>query len=411
VLADQRSRLQGAMIELVGERGYRRVTVRSLSRTAGVSTRTFYKHFDNVEACFATTSEELMQCALRRTAAAMEESAGYEQRVRDGLRVLLEAIAAHPKAAHLVLIDSFAAGAPLLMQMRRAFDEFERLLTVTFAAPPEETSVPPRIVQGMVAGATRVVRTRLLVGEARELPDLAGELGDWMLSLCDAYVVERAVDSRAMRSRGEPPEEQRNGHAALLAAARDERRRIFTAVTKLGMNHGYEALTISGIRIEAGVSRRGFDAQFASMDECFLEAIEALAAAAGARAERRAIGAGSWERGVYLAAVTLCSEVARTPSLAQLSFIDILAPGRVGLQRRERLVAKAADRLRHLAPAERRPSELAAEASVAAAWKIIQAEIADGNGDDLLDIAPTIAYALVAPTAGAAKAASAIGVE
>ena len=64
------------MVELSAERGYEGVTVRSLTRLAGVSTRSFYKHFANAEECFAHTYDWLVQDALRRAYAARNGGAG-----------------------------------------------------------------------------------------------------------------------------------------------------------------------------------------------------------------------------------------------------------------------------------------------------------------------------------------------
>ena len=70
VLADQRRRLQGAMIALVDGGGWSSVRVRSLARAAGVSTSTFYKHFVNVEDCLTSTYEAVMTAVLRSCSAA-----------------------------------------------------------------------------------------------------------------------------------------------------------------------------------------------------------------------------------------------------------------------------------------------------------------------------------------------------
>jgi hypothetical protein len=49
VVENQRARLGAALIELAVEYGYETITVRGLSRSAGVSTGTFYSHFEKVE--------------------------------------------------------------------------------------------------------------------------------------------------------------------------------------------------------------------------------------------------------------------------------------------------------------------------------------------------------------------------
>ena len=86
-----------------------------------------------------------------------------------------------------------------------------------------------------------------------------------------------------------------------------------------------------------------------------------------------------WEGGIRRAALALCGEAARSPGIARLVFVEILAPGLAGRRRREHLIAVTADRLRRGGPRERRPSGLAEEASVAAAWELIQAQLDTGG--------------------------------
>jgi AcrR family transcriptional regulator len=404
VFADQRARLQGAMVELVAEHGYPGVTVRGLTRAAGVSSRTFYKHFENAGGCFASTYESLMGCGLGRASTSLEAGGDWERNVQEGLRSVLQGLADHPKAGHLALVDSFAAGPATQGQTLAAIREFEQLLTATLAAAPGQAAVPHRVVQGMVDGAMRVARARLLAGRAAELPGIADELGCWIVSLRCAYALGR--EDRAGPGDAERPGEQgqRNGLAVEpRKRIGDERGRILSAAARLAAGDGYRAMTVPRVRAEAGVSRRDFDTHFADLDECFLEAIEALTVAAVARAERRALGARSRAQGVYRATVALCGEIARYSALAQLGFIDIFAPGRAGLMRRERLVGLGAERLRRLPAAENRPSELAAEASMAAAWRIVQVEIVAGRGRELVQVAPLVAHVLLAPGAVAAE--------
>lgn len=413
VLANQRGRLQAAMVELVGEHGYPDVTVRGLARWAGVSTRTFYKHFANADECFASTYESLMGCALQHASASRAASEDWVGSLRAGLRSLTQDLADNPTAGKLALIESFAAGPALLEQRRPPIREFEQLLVETFADAPDQIAVPFRIVQGITAGVMRVARTRLLGGRGDALPEIADQLADWSLSFRDANEIAWAADqvTPATGARFEGPEERRSREGALLGTVGDARGRILAATAKLGARDGYGALTVPRIRAEAGVSRRDFDAHFADVDACFLEAIEVLTVAAVTEAEGEARKASGWERGVCRASAALCTAVARNPVLAQLGFIEVLEPGREGLYCRERLIGRCADRLRKTAPARQRPSELAAEASMAAAWRIVHAEIAAGRRRGLEQIAPVVAYVLLAPVTGARRAAQAISDE
>ncbi len=60
---NQRTRLYRAMLQLVAEQGYDRVTVRTLVSTAKVSSRTFYQHFQGVHDCFEKAREIVARLA------------------------------------------------------------------------------------------------------------------------------------------------------------------------------------------------------------------------------------------------------------------------------------------------------------------------------------------------------------
>jgi AcrR family transcriptional regulator len=413
VLASQLSRLQRAMIELSAERGYEKVTVRSLTRLAGVSTRSFYKHFANVGECFVYSYESLMDGSLRRAAAAQAGSGDLEEAVRALLESLLADLSDNPKAAQLVLVEAFAAGPALQSSMIDAIGGFERLLGDTLAERPEPVAASGQIIEGAAAATMRVARTRLLEKNGVEPAVIADQVGDWMLSLPGGYapveLPERGPFKSLSRRNGDGPLEDPG--PTVLGGVGEERGRILSAAVKLAATGGFSGLRIPRIRAEAGVSRRSFDARFGDAAECFLEAIEAVVTAAASRAQNVAREATGWERRIYRGIRALCNEAAGNPALARLTFVDIFAPGREGLRRRERLISLAAEQLRNAVPAKWQPSELAAEASAAAAWRIAQAEVAEGRAKDLPRLLPVFAYVTLAPVVGPAAAAELIQVE
>ena len=106
--------------------------------------------------------------------------------------------------------------------------------------------------------------------------------------------------------------------------------------------------------------------------------------------------------------LALCVQAARNRPLARLIFLEIFAPGKVGLLRRERFVTEMSEALRLTVPAAMRPSPLAAEASVAAAWHIAQIDVAAGRANELPRVAPLLSYILLTPIIGPETATRAI---
>jgi AcrR family transcriptional regulator len=372
------------MIELAAEVGYDRVTVRGLSRLAGVSTATFYKHFQNAEECFASTYESLTRCALRRAYTAQRETEGGAEGVRAALRTLLDDVADHRKEAHLVLVEAYGVGPEMRVRMGRATAALERILVdgfpVSFDAPTRS-----QVARGIAAGVTRVVRTRLLSNRAHELPGHTGELADWIASFSDQGAVEIEPLHRPIADPG--PHPRRNGAMArfgtLLSGSDGERGRILTAVTKLSLTGGFSKLSLAQIRAQADVSRRTFHTHFVGVDDCYLTAIEEMATSAVDHARRIAHRDRFEEMGVQQLLDALCAEAAGNQPVAHLILVETLAPGLEGLRRRDRLISSAVDHLRSGSRWCGDGDAVRIEAAVASVWRIAETEVEAGRGREL----------------------------
>ena len=394
VVTNQRARLFGAMVEMVADGGYGSVKVREISRLAGVSTRTFYDRFANVEDCFACTYSWILGEALMRANAV---GSGRPEALRDRLQAFLGTFEEHPKAAHLVLLEACSAGPAAMARERAGIQALEGLIREDLCDQPVHVPPLPHVVRGIAAATMRVARSRLLAARATDVAEDVEELSAWAQAL-------RCESAALLPDAARPGDERKPDSPRPPEPIGDERERLLTSVVRLAITHGYDALTVPLVRREAGVSRRIFDANFAGVADCFLAAIEARTTEAAERAERQAAEARSWEEGVVRMAELLCTEVAGDPVLARLAFLDVFAPGRAGLECRERIVSHWAERLCHSAPAGSRPGGLAAEASAAANWRIAQTEVATGKVDRLADAAPLMAFVILAPAIGPAAA-------
>ena len=72
VAADQRERLQSALIELIDEKGYQAVRIVDLARLARVSQPTFYNLYQNKEDLFIATYDRLLALAAKTVIAAYD---------------------------------------------------------------------------------------------------------------------------------------------------------------------------------------------------------------------------------------------------------------------------------------------------------------------------------------------------
>jgi AcrR family transcriptional regulator len=393
----QRARIYAAMIELVAERGFGAATVGELVGLAGVSKHTFYEHFADKDECFLATYDLIVWRSASQVRAAQKDRRDWRERLRQAFCAWADGVACQPNAARLALVEAFAGGPAALERMRHAEGLFAVMIEQSFARAPDNIVMPPLIVKGIVAGVHRVARARLLAGRAHELPALAGELLEWMLSL-------RCQDAAALTRLADPPAPAPPAVATLATHGGDDRARILDAVARLASQEGYWQLTVPRIRAAAGVSRKRFNQHFDDVQGCFIAALEHHTERALAYAAPAATAGETWPGGLHRALDVLCAYIAADPAFARLGFIEVFAPGPDGMLCRERLIARVAESFRASAPAAQRPSELAAEASVGAIWGIIHRHIAGGHGHDLPRITPMLSYLALAPAIGAEQA-------
>jgi AcrR family transcriptional regulator len=396
------------MIVLVAERGYSAATVRDLARLAGVSTRAFYEHFEGKEECFLRTYELAVKRAAMRVVESQKGGGDWFERLRLAFEAFAVEIEREPQVARVALVEVFAAGVSALKKMRGVEGIFEKMIGESFARAPGGVEMPPLVLQGVVSGIARVVRDRLLADHEEELSSLAGSLMEW--ALCyrwESIGILGRLDSRPAAER----------IAAEYAVAddpkawegpMDDRALILSAISKLTVADGYEALTVPRIRAAAGVSRRAFDALYDSVDDCLLAALELRTGEALAKVVS-AHGAGkTWPGGVYRAVVALCAHIAQDAAFARLAFIDAFAPGPAAIQRRTQLVSTTAELLRESAPLDQRPDPFMAEASVGAVWGVLHHQVVHGQAHRLPSISASLAFLATAPAVGAPAAAEAI---
>jgi len=388
------------MIELVAEHGYNAVSVEKLTCRARISKRDFYKLFAGKEECFLAAYDSIVARSLCGVIAAAEGEREWRERLRLGFRAFADQIADRPEAARLALVEGFTVGAVAVERMQRTNLLFEALVEKNLALADDAPRLPPLVVKGIVAGGSRLARARLLCGSPRQ-PALDGDaLLQWALSFCDDDVARL----RGLGVAEAPPAPEASSDAQLG----DERALILAATAKLASKEGYATLTVPRLRAAAGVSRRSFDAHFEGVADCFLATLETLSDRTLDAAAPLYLTAEDWASGVHRMIVDLCRHLARDPTFTGLAFLEVFSPDPEAIQWRSEMIAKLATRLRRGAPPARRPSELAAEASIGAMWGVIHHFVATGRRTQLPTAAPALSYLALAPALGAPAAVDVI---
>jgi AcrR family transcriptional regulator len=345
------------MIEIAGRRGFAAVTVRGLTATARVSSRTFYECHASLESCLLSTHALILHELLSKLALARTGAPDAETATRLTIGALVSELAGDPQAARLLLVETGGAG-------RAAADEAERTrwligqhLAESISIGSRGLGLSPTMIGGLAAGVLGVARSRLLEDDLDRLrsPDLVEDLVRWALvfrgasasrlreldclaahHLADADHVASGSSSEAARE--EEDVEAPTGDRALLLAA----------ALKLAASGGYRCLTVFDIHTTAGVSRRSFERHFGGAADCFVEAVELRFEAALAQAAAHADGLPSGVCRVYRIVASLGSDFTGAGAFTGIGLTELQTAGARGLACRELLL----DRLGELLEAQ-----------------------------------------------------------
>jgi AcrR family transcriptional regulator len=381
------------MIESISQRGYGATTVAHVIALAGVSRRAFYEQFSNKEECFLATYDIVVARSRKLVLNAWSSERGWANRLHASCKSFLDDIAAEPKGARLVLVDSLGIGPKARERLHLAGISYERLIAAAFKVSPDKVPLPAIASRAIVGGIRHVVSNRIREDRLSELRTLTDELLDW----AEAYRSPATTRLHAIALK-EPPE-IRPAPATFLAGD-DKRTRVLGAVVHLTLDEGYAELTDPQIAQFAGISTEAFHKQFASKEECLLAAIDEFAEEALEAVESAIAGASSWQSAVHIAVTTFIEHLVARPALLRMTFVDLfeVGPGMIGR------MTKSVDRFTALmtgrGPDPRRAPEVVSEALAGSVWDIISAYAANDRLLYLPCLADHIAFVLLAPYVG-----------
>jgi AcrR family transcriptional regulator len=173
---DPRRRLFQAMIETVSLRGYDRTTVSRVLSVAELEEAVFSEHFRDKRDCFWQALDELIGRAERAALELLEIDAPWAERVRVGLARLLQALAANPSAARVLLVEMLGAGPEACERRRQALAVLTSLMEQGREQSESAAKLPPQTSEAIVGGIVSILHRRALQGETAELGDLSADL-------------------------------------------------------------------------------------------------------------------------------------------------------------------------------------------------------------------------------------------
>jgi AcrR family transcriptional regulator len=182
VRAHQRQRLLEAAAAALAEQGYGRLTAARVTELAGVSSRTFYQHFEDLWACLlaAYETEAGQLCEAIEDACVLASGEAGRSRARAGIAAGLGFLATQPAVARLLSAEPPPQIAALAAARR---DLIERLGAMLRAVLEPGGATPlPGLERRLTGAALALVSARAASGDPRRLRDLEPELSDLLLA-------------------------------------------------------------------------------------------------------------------------------------------------------------------------------------------------------------------------------------
>ena len=410
VVANQRERLFGAMVATVAQRGYRATTVADLVEISGVSSRTFYDLFGDLDSCFLATLEALIAASIAyavqssgETAPgapdpagvhlpeAPEAGAGWEERARRGFDSFTRMVASQPAAARLGLVEAYTAGPEVRVPLEHAVAGFEWLARQMLEQSPERAGMPAEMVSAHIGAQQEIARARLRQGREAELPDLSEGL--WRL------VLSYRPPPRRLRLAGRPPEPPEE-----MIDAHDHAERAIRALTAAVAKGGYSNTTVDEVLRRAQMSATTFYGYFEGKEDATLAAIDSGGARLMAAVVPAARRAGDWGRGVRAALGAWCNYLAARPALARLLAVEVYAAGPEAVERRAQVLAPLRQLIEDGRADREEVPEIAAEAILGGILSLTNRRLRGGGTEALPGLAPIASYLALSPFLGPEEA-------
>jgi AcrR family transcriptional regulator len=182
VRTHQRQRLLEAAAVALAEQGYGRLTAARVTELAGVSSRTFYQHFEDLWACLLATYEAEAALLCRRIEEACDAVAGEDGLggARTGIGAAIDFLAGEPAVARLLCAEPPPQIVALAAARRELVERLGKMLRAVLE--PGAATPLPGLERRLIGAAMALVAARAASGEPERLRALEPELGELLLA-------------------------------------------------------------------------------------------------------------------------------------------------------------------------------------------------------------------------------------
>jgi AcrR family transcriptional regulator len=183
-----------AVADVASLAGYSSMSVEDIIGTAGVSRRTFYDTFAGKEDAFLAALDDVVEQLQNAVQTAFDANDTFAGGVRDCLAAFLQFVTDEPHYADMLLIEALAAGPAAIERRNATLTRFAHMLHDGAERLIDGQCPPALTAETVVGGIYEVVYSRLIAGEAKQLPDL---LPDLTYSLLQPYIGDREARREA----------------------------------------------------------------------------------------------------------------------------------------------------------------------------------------------------------------------
>lgn len=185
-----------AMLELSGEIGYNRATVRRVLERSGGHLGQFYLRFRNREDCFAAAHEAEVERLYSALVAAGHEQPSWREGLRAALSELFGFAVERPQIARAILSEVYVAGGAAQVKHEEVLERLASAIDGACRETESRHSPPPLTAPFMVGAIERSVRARLAAGDPERLWAALPELMHLMVA---PYLGEEAAREELRR--------------------------------------------------------------------------------------------------------------------------------------------------------------------------------------------------------------------
>jgi AcrR family transcriptional regulator len=192
----RRQLILGAMIRVVGAKGYRDASISDVIEAADTSRTTFYKYFEGKHDCFLAAYEMLVDQVFEELVDKCDGEQVWMVRMTNGLTTIVERFADDPALARTAVVEIGAAGTDARRLHWQTVTRFTEYLDA--GRELADGKELPENISLMSAGAVSgLIFDEVLAGRTEQLPD---RLPDLLFAMLVPYVGPQTAAAEMRRA-------------------------------------------------------------------------------------------------------------------------------------------------------------------------------------------------------------------